>query len=173
MGDFMKCMYVFVCVCVCVCVCVWHDFEMGEWYPYTDFGLFYPKENLFINLLNLNHSNVFFEAKDTKPEVLLGFENFQVVAHWNLECQFLRIFHFGKFSIYQKKFQVFYCNWILFFKAHFSLSTPHWHMPITKHYHFGKKIADISFLWQPDTFVSTQWYFVWNISLLFKNTEEP
>ena len=165
----MKC----ICVCVCVCVCVLHDFEMGEWYPYTDFELFYPRANPFINLLNLNHSNVFFEAKDTKPEVLLGFENFQVVAHWNLECQFLRIFHFSKFSRYHKKFQVFFCNWILFFKTHFSLSAPHWHMPITKHYHFGKKIADISFVWQPDTFVSTQWYFGWNISLLFENTEEP
>ena len=164
----MKC----ICVCVCVCVCVaW--FWNGGMIPLYRLWAILSKGKSVYKPLKFKPFKCFFEAKDTKPEVLLGFENFQVVAHWNLECQFLRIFHFSKFSRYHKKFQVFFCNWILFFKTHFSLSAPHWHMPITKHYHFGKKIADISFVWQPDTFVSTQWYFGWNISLLFENTEEP
>ena len=36
-----------------------------------------------------------------------------------------------------------------------------------KHYHVGKKVAHVGFVWHPDTlFQSTQWYFGWNIFLL-------
>ena len=151
------------CICVCVCVCVaW--FWNGGMIPLYRLWAILSKSKSVYKPLKFKPFKCFFEAKDTKPEVLLGFENFQVVAHWNLECQFLRIFHFSKFSRYHKKFQVFFCNWILFFKTHFSLSAPHWHMPITKHYHFGKRqfcMATRYFCFHPLIFWLEYLFAVW------------
>ena len=53
-----------------------------------------------------------------KFEVLLGFENFQLIAHGFLGCQFLgkcRVFHFGKFLMHQRNFQgILQCLHMLF-----------------------------------------------------------
>ena len=68
--------------------------------PLELFGLLCPRTAPFAD-----HSN-FFRRHGIKLEVLLGFENFQIVAHGFLGCQFLkkyRIFHFCQFLMHQKK----------------------------------------------------------------------
>ena len=66
------------------------------------FCIFYPKDYLGYFVLGqfrfAHHSKLFVKARH-QMKVLLGFENFQIVAHELLGCQFLekyRIFHLDK-----------------------------------------------------------------------------
>ena len=72
------------------------------------FCIFYPKDYLGYFVLGqfrfAHHSKLFVKARH-QMKVLLGFENFQIVAHELLGCQFLekyRIFHFDQL-MHQKK----------------------------------------------------------------------
>ena len=75
----------------------------------TRFCIFYPQNYLgyFVQgQFELSTTHGFLWRRGIKLEVLLGFENFQIVTHGFLECQFLekyRTFHFGQFLMHQKK----------------------------------------------------------------------
>ena len=78
---------------------------------FTSFCIYYPKNYLdyFVQgQFHLPTTQFFFWKQGVKLEVLLGFENFQIVAHEFLRYQFLgnnRIFYFGQVLIHQINFR--------------------------------------------------------------------
>ena len=70
---------------------------------FTSFCIYYLK-----NYLGYLATQSLFGKQSIKLEVLLGFDDFQIVAHEFLRCQFLennRIFHFGQVLILQRNFR--------------------------------------------------------------------
>ena len=81
---------------------------------FTIFCVFYPQNYLgyFVQgQLHLATTQILLWRQGIKLEVLLGFENFQIVAHGFLGCQFL-----GKYKIFQKKFSGYFAviEYVLF-----------------------------------------------------------
>ena len=95
---------------------------------FTTFYIFYHQNCLGYFVQGQFHSPTtqsFFWRQGIKLEVLLGFENFQIVTH-DFWCQFLekcRIFHFGQFLMYpkKKKIRVFCNSWVCYFWTHFQV----------------------------------------------------
>ena len=90
-------------------------------FAYFTLRLFWPKTVPFAN-----HSKFFVKVRHQTWSAI-EFENFQIVAHGFLGCQFLekyRIFHFGQFLMHQKKKKkkkkwVFCNSWTCYLWTHF------------------------------------------------------
>ena len=91
------------------CIKIFFTWDMIYAVYFTSFCIFYPQNYLgyfFQGRFHSGTTQIFLWREDITLEMLLGFENLQIVAHGFLGCQFLgkyRIFHFDQFLMHQKK----------------------------------------------------------------------